>query len=308
MKKILFFLFFSISLVTLGQELDISLINKQAIKAYNDKNYEEAGKKYLELSNYFLQSDIYFSNFFKYYSAISYQNAGLKEEALKLFSELVDQNYTGVNLEYIATNKNNGEIEKFDKKTWEEHKINSKNIYRDFKITKTESIEEDLYNTYISLLLMTDEDFLTLNLIESCLKKYPNNNTLIDTHIKVYEKLGIEDKLVSIAKNNLTKRTNDFKSLYVLGILTGKNPQKKEEAIQYFQKIIAINPNFSPAYQKICDIIISDDSFLTESYIKFRNSNSNLANRFVQERISRRSKALTYAENRLRIDPLNSDI
>lgn len=91
MKKLLILLIFTISTMGFSQEkLDIS---NQAIKAYSEKRYKEAGDKFLLLYRLYKKEGID-SPEFKYNAAVSYMQIGNWEQASLLLEDLNNLGYS----------------------------------------------------------------------------------------------------------------------------------------------------------------------------------------------------------------------
>ena len=107
----------------IGNEVNsiINKINDETMKAYNAKSYAQAGKGFLEIYN-LLKAAGSDDKLYKYYSALAYAQGNVSDESSKLFSELINEGYTGVKTEYKAKNKKTGQVENLDKNSFELYK------------------------------------------------------------------------------------------------------------------------------------------------------------------------------------------
>jgi Putative Zn-dependent protease, contains TPR repeats len=158
-----------------------------------------------------------------YYAGISYALANNSEEAIKIYTDLVNSGFTGVQTVYTAKDKKTGQVSSFDQKMWEMLK-KSAGDYTDFKAEQTPSVEVELYETLASLLLTAKKNDEALALIEKGLIKFPNNAKLKEAHGTALYQTGNNDKFMQNLKEQLTKNPNDATNWYNLGVLQSKNP------------------------------------------------------------------------------------
>lgn len=284
--------------------------NDEAMAAYNAKNHELAGKKFLEVNNLFAAagSD---EKLYKYYAAVSYAQGQKNAEAAKLYSELINEGYTGVKTEYKAKNKKTGAVESLDKNTFELYKkMGATSDYTDFKTETTPSIEQELYETAASLELENQNYDGALAIIEKGLAKFPKSNKLSELKGTVYYKSGKMDQFMANLKDQVAKNPNDKVSWYNLGVLASKDPAKLTEAEGYFKKALEIDPNYKEGLQgMIYNIYVNaDDKAIAAIDSARKAKKTDLFNKLLTERRERLSKAIPYAEKWYSLDPKNIDI
>lgn len=181
-------------LANLGAQLNptIQAVNKEAMDAYNSKNYKVAAPKFAEIY-YLLKAAGQDNKIYLYYSAVAYAQGKDNLNAIEAYKNLVDIGYTGVETKYLAKNKKTGQVENIDKASWELLKKASNGDFEDFRMETSESVELELYETCARLLLETERYEEAVALIEKGLKKFPNNgyihNDLLT--INMIEKGGI---------------------------------------------------------------------------------------------------------------------
>ena len=104
------------------QAIRAKLINS-AIKDQNGEQYTLAADKlYLSYTISKDPSDLYFA-------AGNMVNAKSYDEAIKYYQMLLDQDYTGETSEFVATNKETGEVESFDNENLRNIAVKSGRIY-----------------------------------------------------------------------------------------------------------------------------------------------------------------------------------
>lgn len=286
----------------------IDATNKEAINAYNNKQYDIAGHKFVELYD-LLKAGGQNERRFLYNAGISYILANNNQNALPLFQDLINSGFTGVETTYTAVNKKSGKPESLDKNTWELFKkMGASADYSDFKSETSPSIEAEIYERTAALLIETGKADEAVALIEKAEKKFPNNKTLADLKGSAYYKSGKTDQFVTTLREKLTKDPNDKESWYNLGVLLCKNPATLQEGIEAYKKAVAIDPNYAVAYQNLAFILMGDDAKAVDDINAARKAGkTELFNKLLQERRDRFAAALPYAEKWYAADPKNID-
>lgn len=308
MKKLILGIAIVASAFVFGQKGDVNAklqeVNKAAMDAYNAKNYTVAAPKFLEVYN-LLKTSGQDDKIYMYYAGLSYALANNTDESIKIYTDLVNSGFTGVQTTYTAKEKKSGQVVNLDKATWELMKKNSD--YSDFKTEQTASVEPDLYETLTTLLLNAKKSNEALVIIEKGLAKYPNNAKLKEAQATAYYDSGNTEKFIGALKEQLAKNPTDATNWYNLGVMQSKNPATVEEAITSFKKAIEIKPNFDNAHQNIVYTVIGDDSKIVDQINASRKDKPDEATKLIDARKERFTKALPYAEAWYKASPENLD-
>jgi hypothetical protein len=146
MKKLILGIAIVASAFVFGQKGDVNAklqeANKAAMDAYNAKNYTVAAPKFLEVYN-LLKTNGQDDKIYMYYAGLSYALANNSTESIKIYTDLINSGFTGVQTTYTAKEKKSGQVVNLDKATWELMKKNPD--YSDFKTEQTPSVEPELY-------------------------------------------------------------------------------------------------------------------------------------------------------------------
>ncbi|HCA09742.1 tetratricopeptide repeat protein [Chryseobacterium sp.] len=308
MKKLILGIAIVASAFVFGQKGDVNAklqeTNKAAMDAYTAKNYTVAAPKFLEVYN-LLKTNGQEDKIYMYYAGLSYALANNSDEAIKIYTELINSGFTGIQTTYTAKEKKSGQVVPLDKTTWDLMKKNSD--YSDFKTEQTPSVEPDLYETLTTLLLNAKKPNEALAIIEKGLAKYPNNAKLKDAQGTAYYESGNTEKFIGTLKEQLTKNPNDATNWYNLGVMQSKNPASLEDAIASFKKAIEIKPDFDNAYQNLVYSVIGDDSKIVDQINATRKEKPDEATKLIDARRERFAKALPYAEGWYKAAPKNID-
>ncbi len=312
MKKLILGMAIIASSFAFGQKEDVNAklqaANKTAMDAYNSKNYTVAAPKFMEVYE-LLKSSGQDDKTYMYYAGLSYALANSLDPAIKIYTDLINAGYTGVQTTYSAKDKKTGEVVPLDKNTWELMKKNPD--YSDFKTEQTKSVEPDLYETLSTLLLNAKKNDEALAVIEKGLAKYPNNAKLKEYQGTALYASGNTDKFMQNLKEQLAKNPNDGTNWYNLGVLQSKNPATKNDSFESFKKAIGLASNdpklLGNAYQNLVYATIGDDDAAVKEINALRKTKPDDATKLIEARRARFDQALPHAESWYKAQPENLD-
>lgn len=299
MKKLILGMAIVASAFAFGQKADVNAqlqeANKAAMDAYGAKNYAVAAPKFMEVYN-LLKTSGQDNKVYMYYAGLNYALANSIDPAIKIYTDLINSGYTGVETTYTAKENKTGQVASYDKATWELLKKSSSKDYSDFKTEQSPSVEADLYETLATLLMNAKKNDEALALIDKGLAKFPNNAKLKEYQGTALYASGNTDKFMANLKEQLAKNPNDATNWYNLGVLQAKNPETSAEAVASFQKAIELKPDFSNAYQNLVYTVIGDDEKAVTDINGLRKTKPDEATKLIEARKERFGKAVPYAE------------
>lgn len=299
MKKLILGMAIIASSFAFGQKDDANAklqeANKVAMDAYSAKNYAVAAPKFMEVYN-LLKTSGQDNKVYMYYSGLNYALANNIEQATKIYTDLINSGYTGVETTYTAKENKSGEVKSYDKTTWELLKKTASKDYSDFKTEQSPSVEADLYETLSTLLLNAKKNDEALAVIEKGLAKFPNSTKLKEYQGSALYASGNTDKFMTNLKEQLAKNPNDATNWYNLGVLQSKNPETAAEAVTSFQKAIDLKADFANAYQNLVYTVIGDDEKAVTDINALRKTKPDEATKLIEARKERFMKATPYAE------------
>lgn len=306
MKKLILGMAIVASVFVFAQKGDVNAqlqeANKTAMDAYNAKNYAVAAPKFMEVYN-LLKSNGQDNKVYMYYAGLNYALANDYPQASKIYTDLINSGYTGVETTYTAKDNKTGQVSSYDQKTWEILKKTASKDYSDFKTQQSPSVESDLYETLATILLNTKKNDEALAIIEKGLAKFPNNAKLKEYQGTALYASGKTDQFMQNLKDQLAKNPNDATNWYNLGVLQSKNPATVNEAITSLQKAIELKPDFGNAYQNLVYAVIGDDEKAVNEINALRKTKPDEATKLIEARKDRFSKALPYGEKWLQAMP-----
>lgn len=306
MRKLILGIAIVASAFVFGQKEDVNAklqeANKVAMDAYNAKNYAAAAPKFMEVYN-LLKTNGQDNKVYMYYSGLNYALANDIPQATKIYTDLINSGYTGVETTYTAKDNKTGQVASYDKNTWELLKKTSSKDYSDFKTEQSPSVEQDLYETLSTLLINAKKNDEALALIEKGLAKFPNSAKLKEYQGSALYASGNTEKFMTNLKEQLAKNPNDATNWYNLGVLQAKNPATTAEAIASFQKAIELKPDFANAYQNLVYTVIGDDEKAVSEINALRKTKPDDATKLIEARKERFTKAIPYGEKWLQAMP-----
>lgn len=314
MKKLILGMAIVASAFVFGQKEDVNAklqaANKTAMDAYNSKNYTVAAPKFIEVYE-LLKSSGQDDKTYMYYAGLSYALGNNIDSATKVYTDLINSGYTGVQTTYTAKDNKTGQVANYDKSTWELLKKSSSKDYSDFKTEQTKSVEPDLYETLSTLLLNAKKNDEALAIIEKGLAKFPNNAKLKEFQGTALYASGNTDKFMQNLKEQLAKNPNDATNWYNLGVLQSKNAATKNDAFESFKKAIALAGSdaklLNNAYQNLVYTTIGDDDTAVKEINALRKTKPDDATKLIEARRARFDQALPHAESWYKAQPENLD-
>ena len=282
--------------------------NEEATNAYNSKNFNVAGAKFAETYYLFKAAGQDNKNFL-YYAGVAYaQSPENKGKGADILASLIKANYTGEETVYTAKNTKTGQIENLDKAAFDLYK-KAQAGYSDFKVEKTPSKQEELYEVTASLLFEQQKYEEAAKIAEEGLKKFPKNQSLSQTQGNALFKSGKTDEFIKNLNAKIAANPNDKESLYNLGVMLSKDPSKQAEAETTFKRLVDLDPKFPNALNNLVFAIIGEDETSINQYRDLKKAGKiDEANKVLEQRRARFQKALPYAEKLYANDPNNKEV
>ncbi|KMQ70837.1 tetratricopeptide repeat protein [Chryseobacterium koreense] len=282
--------------------------NKMAIDAFNQKNFNLSGSKFKE-TYYLLKAAGSDDGSILLNAVTAYTNGKNNVESIKIFEELIGMGYTGVQTNYLATNKKSGEQEKMNKTIFDfQKKLGEASEFKDFKVETSPSVEKQIYQNLTDELYTEKRYDEVIKYADLGLKKFPNDEKLVNIKGLAYFSSGKSAEFIEVLKGQVAANPKDVDSWYNLGIMLKSDPAQYEAAKAAFLKAIELNPNYANALQNITFLIMGDDGKAIDDYNEARKSGKiDAANKIMDARKKRFAEALPYAEKWYQTDTTNLD-
>lgn len=224
------------------------------------------------------------------------------------YQSLADLGYTGIQKEFVATNKETGKVETFVTK-----------INRDIYVKSGTHIkpQERLSESKRELVLLSlaqissekGDDAKAIDLINQVRKINPKDMTLIQVEADMVYKQGNMERYNELMKEMIAISPNNPDLYNNLGVASAKLGLK-DKAIEYYTKAIELNPDNAGAKINIAVLILADEAKLNEQMNALGTSRADYARydelKEVKNNLYR--KAMPYLESALELRPDNIEI
>jgi len=284
------------------QGLQNELLTK-ANTLYTTGKYSDAAKLFEMLYILVPEDEVYL-----YYAAASAVSAQELEVALNHYLKLRELGYTGIETQYLATNKETGEEEAFDKVTRDLYvsKLKTHIKPREAKTeSKTAEITKNIALIYNSL----GESEKGLEAIKVARQADPTSVELILTEANMQYKLGNKEAYTKLIKEAIKNDPNNKDLLYNLGVLASESGNI-EDAKKYYNRVLELDPAYINASTNIAALILSEEVSVIEEMNSLGSSaaDNKRYDELKQKRVEIYSEAIPYLEGVLKIDDDNIDV
>lgn len=197
-----------------------------------------------------------------YYAAINLVNAKNYSQAINYFEKLLDMNYEGVTKLYTATNKETGEIERYENKADRDLLIKTGQF-----IKPTEEVSSSKRADIISSLgiLYIDQDNLdkATSLIAQARAASPNDISLVQAEAAIALKMNDMKKYNELMQQVVANDPDNYELYFNLGV-SASNMNDFDNAQKYYLKALEIEPNYYNANINYALLIIEKGDQLVE--------------------------------------------
>jgi len=284
------------------QNLRAALING-AIKDQNAQQYKMATDKLY--TSYMVTkkdtSDLYFA-------AGNAVNGQDYDTALKYYQMLLDLNYSGATVEYVATNKTTGEVEAFDSEKLRDFAIKSGEFIKpESKVTKSRK-GEILRNMTLIYIEKGDTE-KAKSLIETARAENPDDVFLMRADADMSYKMGDNKRYNELMEKIVATDPENPELYFNLGI-SNDQLNNKEKALQYYNKALELRPEYEGALINIAALKLSGEDEIVEEMNSLGNSAADNKRYDELKKIRENSykDALPYLEKANAINPSNQNV
>lgn len=241
------------------------MIVNAAITLGQQKKYVEAGK---------LLYDVYLmdkKNLDNLYYAASYTvNGNDYDTALAYYDELKKSNYSGEGTQYLATSVVSGKEESFNSKI-DRDKMIAMKTHAKPREEKIPSKRGEIYKNIALILVEKGKTEEAKAAFTEAIKENPNDMSLKMNEANLYLKLKDNANYKAKVSAILEKEPNNADLVYNLGVVA-MDAGQLTEAETFFNRAIAIKPDYSNAYLNLAGIKLMGDEKIVAEMNKLGNS------------------------------------
>ncbi len=225
-------------------------------KAYEDKDYSSASKYFEHAYRTSVKDTL-----FLYYAAATAVNVQEFDRALKLYEELKALDYTGVQKEYFATNKETGEEEVLDKVNRDLYVKAKSHIKPGERLT--ESKKPEIVKNIALIYVSNGDNEKAIAAMKEARAESPDDINLLLSEANVHFKMGNKDEFRRLLEIATQKDPKNPELQYNLGVIASESGDN-EGAKKYYDKAIELDPNYINAYINTAALILNGEQALIE--------------------------------------------
>jgi tetratricopeptide (TPR) repeat protein len=227
------------------------------------------------------------------------------EKAAEYFEKLKDLNYSGIETQYTAVNKETGEEEGFPSKELRDIAVKNGDYIKP-QDKKTTSKQGEIVRQLAYIYIQEGDNEQALAALNEAKAQDPENIDILLTEADVLNKMGEDQKYQVLMEKIIQKDPNNPVLYYNLGV-TNSNNDQPEKAIEYYKKAIELDPEMVDAYLNLASATIDKRDPIVEEMNKLgmTTADTKKYNELSKEVEAIYIEAIPYYEKVLKIDPQN---
>ena len=244
-----------------ANEMKAGMVNSyltKANEAFKNKNYKVAAKGFEKVYKISPKDTLYL-----YYAASSAVTEPDYDAALDYYIQLKNLGYTGIQMNYSATNKETGEEELFGNEQTRDLSVKMAKTHITPTDKKTKSKTAEIVKNIALIYVSQGENEKALGAMADAREENPDDLGLLLSEANVHLKMGNRDKFKELMKTATEKDPNNAELLYNLGVLAAEG-DNIEEAKDFYERAIAINPSYVDAYNNLAVVILAGEADIVE--------------------------------------------
>ena len=271
------------------------------------------GSSLLQTEDYETSSG-YFENAYKlspndtvylFYAASTAVNAKLYDRSLVLYEELRSLGYTGIEKNYLATNKETQVEEAFGNMMLRDLSVKAKSHINPKDETTKSKFPEIIKNIAL-IYVQNGDNEKALQAMAVARAEAPKDLNLLLTEANVYYSMGNTVKFKELLEVAIQKDPNNSELQYNLGVISAETDDL-ESSKKYYQRAIELKPDYTNAYINLAALILGQEESVLEEMNKLGSSAAD--DRKYDELKAKRNQlyldAIPYLESAFGIDPSN---
>src|SRR5690606_4858720 len=245
------------------QNLRAALING-AVKDQNTQQYEQATEKlYLSYTVSKDPSDLYFA-------ASNAVNGKDYEAALKYYQILLDLGYTGETEEFVATDKESGEVIPFENENVRNIAVKSGQYIKPEK-RATESRKGEILRNMTLIYIEQGDTEKATSLMKTARAENPNDVYLMRADADMSYKMGDISRYNELMEKIVATDPENPEIYFNLGVGSSELGNT-EKAVEYYKKALELKPDYEAALINLSVAKLAAEDELVEQMNSLGNS------------------------------------
>ena len=179
------------------------------------------------------------------------------EDALRMYDELMNMGYTGVSMEYKATDIETGEEQNFPSQAMRDISVKA-GTHEKARNVKTDSKVGEMAKNIALIYIEQGETDKALAAIDDAKKSNPDDINLLLSEANVRYKLGQIDEYKALISKALEMEPNNVDLLFNLGVVSAEAGEM-EEAKKYYEMAIKADATYIRAYMNMAAMILEQE-------------------------------------------------
>ncbi len=297
-------------------------LHQGAIDSYNAKDYSKSSQEFVNAYDIYSSKLVGKSDTTLLYNAAAVAVSGNDyPSAVKIYTQLLDMNYTGITTVYEGINKETGEKAVFGNQKDLDMQVKLGLIEND-SIYTTKNLQPSMYRSVGSIYLNMGDVLeeskkeekkeyyhKALEVLKEGKSKFPGDYDLLLTLGNTYLKDGDQQGFVNAMKEAIAQDPTNEVLYYNIGVVSN-DLGMKDEAKQAYKKSIEIKPDYTDAYINLAAMILGREKEINEEIsalpIKLNKKNRAKLNNLKKEKTSVYKEAITYLEGAYEYDKTNT--
>ncbi|WP_435255275.1 tetratricopeptide repeat protein [Tenacibaculum sp. A30] len=245
----------------------IQEVSNKAVDFYNNKkDYKNAAENFYLT---YLLSPVDTS--FAYNAAVSATQAKDYDKAIEYYRELQKIGYTGIEKEFVATDKASGKVESFGNDKARRDLMVKSGGYLKPDVRSSESKTATIVKNVALILKEQGKTEEAIAAFKDARTSNPKDLNLILNEAQLYVEMGKMDKFGELMSEAVALDPENPTLYYNLGVVNF-NQGRMEDAKKYYEKTIELKPDHADAYMNLAVVILDQEKAIVEEM------NKNLSN------------------------------
>ena len=257
-----------------------------------NKNYK---KSYMNLEAAYTVSNK--DTLYLYNAALVATEAEEYSTALNFYERLINLGYTGVSVNYLAIEKESGKEQTFQDKKSRDFSVDVIGTHEAPRDEMAKSVEIDILRSIAAIYRIEKNYKNSIDYLEKAKVINPNDINLILLESNVRWEMKDVDAYQKLITRALEIEPNNVDLVFNLGVVNG-DQGNFDEAINYYNKAIEIDINYTKAYLNAAAMILDKEGKMIEEMNSLGTSTADY-NRYDELKIERENlyrSAIPYLE------------
>ncbi|MDA7724777.1 tetratricopeptide repeat protein [Flavobacteriaceae bacterium] len=281
------------------QNIKVILVNKASSLLQTDEYV--ASSDYFESAYKLAPND----TVYLFYAASTAVNAKLYDRSLVMYEELRSLGYTGIEQNFLATNKETQVEEQFGSEMLRNLSLKAK-THINPKDEKTKSKFPEIIKNIALIYVQNGDNEKALQAMAVARAEAPEDLNLLLTEANVYYSMGNSEKFKELLEVAIQKDPENPELQYNLGVIS-TDTNDFESAKKYYLRAIELKSDYINAYINLAALILGQEESILEEMNKLGSSAAD--DRKYDELKEKRNQlyldAIPYLESAFNIDPNN---